>query len=57
MPRSRDVMLPPFWVLVERHGDELLVHARRMAGDQLCQLVRPLLAVTRVDLEKCLRRR
>jgi len=26
------VPLPPFWTLVERHGDELLVHARRMAG-------------------------
>ena len=26
------VRLPPFWTLVERHGDELLVHARRMAG-------------------------
>jgi RNA polymerase sigma-70 factor (ECF subfamily) len=25
--------LPPFWSLVERHGDELLVHARRIAGD------------------------
>jgi RNA polymerase sigma-70 factor, ECF subfamily len=34
MPRSKDVILPPFWVLVERHGDELLAHARRMAGDQ-----------------------
>src|SRR4051812_49874708 len=33
MPRSRDV-LPPFWTLVEAHGDELLVHARRLAGDQ-----------------------
>jgi RNA polymerase sigma-70 factor, ECF subfamily len=33
MPRSRDV-LPPFWTLVETHGDELLVHARRLAGDQ-----------------------
>ena len=33
MPRSRDVILPPFWTLVERHGDELLVHARRLAGD------------------------
>jgi RNA polymerase sigma-70 factor, ECF subfamily len=31
--RSRDV-LPPFWTLVEAHGDELLVHARRLAGDQ-----------------------
>ena len=25
--------LPPFWSLVEAHGDELLVHARRMTGD------------------------
>src|SRR4051812_6140218 len=33
MPRSKDV-LPPFWTLVEAHGDELLVHARRLAGDQ-----------------------
>jgi RNA polymerase sigma-70 factor (ECF subfamily) len=37
MPRSRNVTavaLPPFWILVEAYGDELLVHARRMAGDQ-----------------------
>jgi RNA polymerase sigma-70 factor, ECF subfamily len=37
MPRSRDVtavVLPPFWTLVEAHGDELLAHARRVAGDQ-----------------------
>jgi RNA polymerase sigma-70 factor (ECF subfamily) len=34
MPRSRDVILPPFWSLVELHGDELLAHARRLAGDQ-----------------------
>jgi RNA polymerase sigma-70 factor (ECF subfamily) len=27
------VTLPPFWSLVEAHGDELLVHARRLAGD------------------------
>ena len=27
------VILPPFWSLVEKHGDELLVHARRIAGD------------------------
>jgi RNA polymerase sigma-70 factor (ECF subfamily) len=27
------VTLPPFWSLVETHGDELLVHARRMTGD------------------------
>ena len=33
MPRSREV-LPPFWTLIEAHGDELLVHARRVAGDQ-----------------------
>ena len=26
--------LPPFWSLVEAHGDELLAHARRMAGPQ-----------------------
>jgi RNA polymerase sigma-70 factor (ECF subfamily) len=37
MPRSRGVTavaLPPFWTLVEAHGDELLAHARRLAGDQ-----------------------
>jgi RNA polymerase sigma-70 factor (ECF subfamily) len=28
------VALPPFWSLVEEHGDELLVHARRLAGEQ-----------------------
>src|SRR3954464_5679825 len=27
------VPLPPFWSLVEAHGDELLVHAKRLAGD------------------------
>jgi len=27
------VALPPFWTLVEAHGGELLVHARRMTGD------------------------
>ena len=26
--------LPPFWTLVERHGDELLAHARRLTGPQ-----------------------
>jgi RNA polymerase sigma-70 factor (ECF subfamily) len=26
--------LPPFWSLVEAHGDELLAHARRMAGSE-----------------------
>jgi len=37
MPRYRNVTavaLPPFWTLVEAHGDELLAHARRVAGDQ-----------------------
>jgi RNA polymerase sigma-70 factor (ECF subfamily) len=37
MPRSRNVtvvVLPPFWSLVDAHGDELLAHARRLAGDQ-----------------------
>ena len=29
-----DRALPPFWTLVEAHGDELLVHARRLAGDE-----------------------
>jgi RNA polymerase sigma-70 factor (ECF subfamily) len=24
--------LPPFWSLVETHGDELLVHARKLSG-------------------------
>jgi RNA polymerase sigma-70 factor, ECF subfamily len=33
MLRSKDV-LPPFWTLVEAHGDELLAHARRIAGDE-----------------------
>jgi RNA polymerase sigma-70 factor (ECF subfamily) len=27
------VALPPFYELVEAHGDELLAHARRLAGD------------------------
>ena len=26
--------LPPFWSLVEAHGDELLVHSKRLAGDE-----------------------
>jgi RNA polymerase sigma-70 factor (ECF subfamily) len=29
----RTFALPPFWSLVEAHGDELLVHACRLAGD------------------------
>ena len=28
------IVLPPFWSLVEAHGDELLAHARRMTDDQ-----------------------
>ena len=28
------VALPPFWSLVEAHGDELLAHARRLAGPE-----------------------
>src|SRR5918994_1017477 len=32
-PQMRTVVLPPFWTLVQAHGDELLVHARRLAGD------------------------
>ena len=28
------IALPPFWSLVEAHGEELLSHARRLAGDQ-----------------------
>jgi RNA polymerase sigma-70 factor, ECF subfamily len=28
------VVLPPFWTLVEAHGDELLAHARRMVGPE-----------------------
>jgi RNA polymerase sigma-70 factor (ECF subfamily) len=31
------IVLPPFWSLVEAHGDELLVHARRLAGDQAAE--------------------
>jgi RNA polymerase sigma-70 factor (ECF subfamily) len=27
-------VLPPFWTLVEAHGDELLVHARRLTGPE-----------------------
>jgi RNA polymerase sigma-70 factor (ECF subfamily) len=27
-------VLPPFWSLVEAHGDELLAHARRMTDEQ-----------------------
>jgi RNA polymerase sigma-70 factor, ECF subfamily len=40
MPRCSDVTataLPPFWSLVEAHGDELLAHARRLAGDEYAE--------------------
>lgn len=30
----KQAALPPFWTLVEAHGDELLVHARRLSGDR-----------------------
>ncbi|MDQ3619906.1 MAG: hypothetical protein M3391_07230, partial [Actinomycetota bacterium] len=35
MTRSRTATpsLPPFWALVEAHGGELLVHARKLAGE------------------------
>ena len=32
--RPTDRHLPPFWTLVEAHGGELLVHARKLAGDE-----------------------
>ena len=60
MHRSRDV-LPPFWTLVEAHGDELLVHARRIAGDQHAEdvvqdaLVRALRAYPRLRHARHLR--
>jgi RNA polymerase sigma-70 factor, ECF subfamily len=44
MPRSKGVTavaLPPFWTLVEAHGDELLAHARKLAGDQHAEDVLP----------------
>jgi RNA polymerase sigma-70 factor (ECF subfamily) len=31
------VALPPFWSLIERHGDELLAHARRLTDDQAAE--------------------
>jgi RNA polymerase sigma-70 factor (ECF subfamily) len=34
---SAAAALPPFWSLVEAHGDELLVHARRMTDDDLAE--------------------
>jgi RNA polymerase sigma-70 factor (ECF subfamily) len=32
--RPADRHLPPFWTLVEAHGGELLVHARKLAGEE-----------------------
>ena len=32
-PPVTALALPPFWSLVEAHGDELLAHARRLAGN------------------------
>ena len=34
MPARSKNVLPPFWTLVEAHGDELLVHARRLTGPE-----------------------
>jgi RNA polymerase sigma-70 factor (ECF subfamily) len=31
------VALPPFWSLIERHGDELLAHARRLTDEQAAE--------------------
>ena len=31
------VALPPFWSLIERHGDELLAHARKMTDEQTAE--------------------
>jgi RNA polymerase sigma-70 factor (ECF subfamily) len=58
--RSKDV-LPPFWTLVEAHGDELLVHARRLAGDEHGEdvlqdaLLRALRAYSRLEHARHLR--
>ena len=48
-------MLPPFWTLVEDHGDELLAHARKLAGDDAAEdvlqeaLLRALRAYPRLE--------
>ena len=34
---SATATLPPFWSLIERHGDELLAHARRMTDEQTAE--------------------
>jgi RNA polymerase sigma-70 factor (ECF subfamily) len=53
--------LPPFWSLVEAHGDELLAHARRLAGDAHAEdvvqeaLLRALRAYTRLTHDRHLR--
>jgi len=31
--KTASLGLPPFWALVEAHGGELLVHARKLAGE------------------------
>jgi RNA polymerase sigma-70 factor (ECF subfamily) len=31
------VALPPFWSLIERHGDELLAHARKLTDEQTAE--------------------
>ena len=47
-------VLPPFWMLVEDHGDELLAHARKLAGTEAAEdvlqeaLLRALRAYPRV---------
>ena len=47
--------LPPFWSLVEAHGDELLAHARRLSGPQQAEdvlqdaLLRALRAYPRLE--------
>ena len=34
---SATAALPPFWSLVERHGDELLAHARRLTDEHAAE--------------------
>jgi RNA polymerase sigma-70 factor, ECF subfamily len=34
---SATIALPPFWSLIERHGDELLAHARRLTDEQTAE--------------------
>ena len=55
------VALPPFWSLIERHGDELLAHARRLTDEQTAEdvlqdaLLRALRAYPRLRLADHLR--